>query len=78
MSFFIRLLGRRAYPATKYVRGTNCCDIGWHVDPRTRRVIVFSAVDNLVKGAAGQAIQNMNIAFGFDERMGLDLVPMYP
>lgn len=76
--FFIRLLGRGAYPATKYVRGTNCCDIGWHVDPRTRRVIVFSAVDNLVKGAAGQAIQNMNIAFGFDERMGLDLVPMYP
>ncbi len=76
--FFIRLLGRGAYPATKYVRGTNFCDIAWHIDPRTQRVIVFSAIDNLVKGAAGQAIQNMNIAFGLDERAGLDLVPMYP
>lgn len=76
--FFIRLLGRGAYPATKYVRGTNFCDIAWHIDPRTQRVIVFSAIDNLVKGAAGQAIQNMNIAFGLDERAGLDLVPLYP
>lgn len=76
--YFIRLRGRGAYPATKYVRGTNYCDIAWHIDPRTHRVIVFSAIDNLVKGAAGQAIQNMNIAFGLDERMGLDLVPMYP
>lgn len=76
--FFIRLIGRGTYPATKYVRGTNFCDIAWHIDPRTQRVIVFSAIDNLVKGAAGQAIQNMNIAFGLDERAGLDLVPMYP
>ena len=76
--FFIRLRGRGAYPATKYVRGTNYCDLAWHIDPRTRRVIVFSAIDNLVKGAAGQAVQNMNIAFGLDERAGLDLVPMYP
>lgn len=76
--YFIRLLGRGSYPATKYVRGTNYCDIAWHIDPRTHRVIVFSAIDNLVKGAAGQAIQNMNIAFGLDERAGLDLVPMYP
>mgnify|MGYP000851474696 FL=1 len=76
--FFIRLLGRGAYPSTKYVRGTNYCDIAWHIDPRTHRVIVFSAIDNLVKGAAGQAIHNMNIALGLDERTGLDLVPMYP
>ena len=76
--YFIRLLGRGSYPATKYVRGTNYCDIAWHIDPRTHRVIVFSVIDNLVKGAAGQAIQNMNIAFGLDERAGLDLVPMYP
>lgn len=76
--FFIRLLGRGAYPTTKAVRGTNYCDMAWHIDPRTRRVIVFSVIDNLVKGAAGQAVQNMNIAFGFDERTGLDLVPMYP
>lgn len=76
--YFIRLRGRGAYPAVKYVRGTNYCDLAWHIDPRTRRIIVFSAIDNLVKGAAGQAVQNMNIALGLDERTGLDLVPMYP
>ena len=76
--YFVRLLGRNGYPATKNVRGSNFCEIGWHVDPRTHRVIVLSAIDNLVKGAAGQAIQNMNIAAGLDERTGLDIVPMYP
>lgn len=76
--FFIRLLGRNGYPATKNVRGSNYCELGWHIDPRTRRIIVLSAIDNLVKGAAGQAIQNMNIAAGLDEKMGLDIVPMYP
>ena len=76
--FFIRLLGRGAYPATKYVRGSNFCDIAWHIDPRTHRVIVLSAIDNLVKGAAGQAIQNFNIAAGFDEKTGLDFTPVYP
>ena len=76
--YFVRLLGRNGYPATKNVRGSNFCEISWHVDPRTHRVIVLSAIDNLVKGAAGQAIQNMNIAAGLDERTGLDIVPMYP
>lgn len=76
--YFIRLRGRGAYPAVKYVRGTNYCDIAWHYDPRTHRVIVLAAIDNLVKGAAGQAIQNMNIVMGLDERTGLDLMPMYP
>ena len=76
--FFIRLLGRGGYPATKNVRGSNFCDIGWHIDPRTRRVIVLSAIDNLVKGAAGQAVQNLNIAAGFEEKTALDVVPMYP
>ena len=76
--FFIRLLGRGGYPMTKAVRGSNFCDIGWHVDPRTRRVIVLSAIDNLVKGAAGQAVQNLNIAAGFEEKTALDAVPMYP
>lgn len=76
--FFIRLAGRGAYPETKHVRGSNFCDLGWHVDQRTRRVIVFSAIDNLVKGAAGQAVQNMNIAAGIDERTGLMSVPLYP
>lgn len=76
--FFIRLLGRGGYPATKEVRGSNFCDLGWHIDARTGRVIVLSAIDNLVKGAAGQAIQNFNIACGFDEKMGLQSVPVYP
>ena len=76
--YFIRLLGRNAYPETKYVRGSNFCDIAWHIDERTHRVIVISAIDNLVKGAAGQAVQNFNIACGFEEKLGLDFTPIYP
>lgn len=76
--FFIRLRGRGAYPETKYVRGSNFCDLGWHIDERTGRVIVLSAIDNLVKGAAGQAVQNMNIMSGIDEKTGLKLAPLYP
>ncbi|MCR5175342.1 MAG: N-acetyl-gamma-glutamyl-phosphate reductase [Anaerovibrio sp.] len=76
--FFVRLLGRNTYPATKNVRGSNLCELGWHIDNRTNRVIVLSAIDNLVKGAAGQAVQNFNIASGFDEKLGLDMVPVYP
>ncbi len=75
---FIRLRGRGAYPETKWVRGSNFCDIGWHIDERTGRVIALSAIDNLVKGAAGQAVQNFNIACGFDEKTGLDFAPIYP
>lgn len=76
--YFIRLLGRGGYPVTKQTRGSNFCDIGWHIDPRTHRVIVVSALDNLVKGAAGQAVQNMNVMFGIDEKMGLTQAPLYP
>lgn len=76
--FFIRLRGRGSYPSTKEVRGSNFVDLGWHIDERTGRVIVFSAIDNLVKGAAGQAVQNFNIACGFDEKTGLLNVPVYP
>ena len=76
--YFIRLLGLGGYPATKNVRGSNFCDLGWHVDPRTGRVIVLSVIDNLVKGAAGQAVQNFNIAAGLDEKTGLTMAPMYP
>lgn len=76
--FFIRLLGRGGYPATKNTRGSNFCDIAWHIDPRTNRVIVVSALDNLVKGAAGQAVQNMNVMFGLDEKAGLMQAPLYP
>lgn len=75
---FVRLLGINAYPNTKYVRGSNFIDIAWHIDERTGRVIVLSAIDNLVKGAAGQAVQNFNIACGYEETTGLKLVPMYP
>lgn len=76
--YFVRLLGLGAYPSVKEVRGSNFCDIAWHVDERTHRVIVLSVTDNLMKGAAGQAIQNFNIVSGFDEKLGLPLVPMYP
>lgn len=75
---FIRLLGRGAYPQVKYTRGSNFCDLGWHVDARTGRVVVLSAIDNLVKGAAGQAVQNFNILCGFNETMGLLQTPLYP
>ena len=60
------------------MRGSNFWGLGWHIDQRTGRVIVLSAIDNLVKGAAGQAVQNFNIASGFDEKLGLDMVPVYP
>ncbi|EGO65309.1 N-acetyl-gamma-glutamyl-phosphate reductase [Acetonema longum] len=75
--YFIRLLGRGGYPVTKNTRGSNFCDIGWHYDHRTGRVIVVSAIDNLVKGAAGQAIQNMNVMFGIEETTGLTQAPLY-
>lgn len=75
---FIRVLGRGGYPEVKNVRGSNYCDIAWHRDQRTNRIIVLSVIDNLVKGAAGQAVQNFNIACGFDEDTGLDIIPLYP
>ncbi|HZJ87856.1 MAG TPA: N-acetyl-gamma-glutamyl-phosphate reductase [Sphaerochaeta sp.] len=67
---FIRLLGS-SLPETRFVSNTNLCSIGWKVDERTNRVIAIGAIDNLVKGASGQAVQNMNIRFGFDETAGL-------
>ena len=76
--FFVRLLGEGACPAIKNVRGSNFIDIGWHIDKRTGRVTVMSAIDNLVKGASGQAVQNMNILFGLDEKTGLTTLPSYP
>ncbi len=76
--FFVRLLGAGQYPATKYVRGTNHCDLAWHVDARTNHVVVVSAIDNLMKGAAGQALQNMNILFGLPETEGLRFPALYP
>jgi len=74
---FTRLLSDGRFPDTLHVKGTNFCDMGWVVDPGSGRLILMSAIDNLVKGAAGQAVQNMNLMFGFDEAAGLDGVP-YP
>src|SRR5205823_1993480 len=68
---FIRLLEGKALPDTKHVEGTNVIEIGWRLDPRTGRLIVMSAEDNLMKGASGQAVQAMNILCGFDETAGL-------
>ena len=71
---FVRLLPQGSFPAMSHVRGTNCCDIGCHFDEKNNRIILVSAIDNLLKGAAGQAIQNMNIMFGLPEETGLDYV----
>jgi N-acetyl-gamma-glutamyl-phosphate reductase len=72
---FIRLCPDNRLPDTLHVRGTNYCDIGFRLDERSRRVILISAIDNLVKGAAGHAVQNMNIMMGFEETSGLHFVP---
>jgi N-acetyl-gamma-glutamyl-phosphate reductase len=69
-AFFVRLTGDRL-PEIKHVAHTNFCDIGWRVDEATGRLIVVSVIDNLVKGAAGQAVQNMNLGYGFGETEGL-------
>lgn len=76
--YFVRLCPAGTYPATQYVRGSNFCDIGFKVDLRTGRVVILSAIDNLVKGAAGQAVQNMNLMCGFPEGLGLGVVPLFP
>ena len=65
-------------PETKWVEGSNYVDVNFVVDERTGRVIMMGALDNLVKGAAGQAVQNMNLIFGLKESEGLELVPMFP
>ncbi|MBI5559172.1 MAG: N-acetyl-gamma-glutamyl-phosphate reductase [Deltaproteobacteria bacterium] len=75
---FVRVCAVGDYPATQYVRGSNYCDIGCKVDQRTGRVVIVSVLDNLVKGAAGQAVQNMNLVCGFDESLGLATVPLFP
>jgi N-acetyl-gamma-glutamyl-phosphate reductase len=72
---FIRMFPAENLPETRFVRNSNFVDIGLKIDPRTNRVIVVGAIDNLIKGAAGQAVQNMNIMFGISEDSGLDIVP---
>lgn len=75
---FIRLTKEGVFPETKWVKGSNFVDIGFTVDERTNRVIVIGALDNLFKGAAGQAVQNMNIIMGIEETTGIDYVPIFP
>lgn len=76
--YFVRVLDKDQCPETKWVEGSNFVDIGFKIDERTGRIIMMGAIDNLVKGAAGQAVQNMNLLFGFQENEGLQLVPMFP
>lgn len=76
--YFVKVLKPGNYPATKNVYGSNFCQIGFEIDKYSNMLIVMSAIDNLVKGASGQAVQNMNVMFGIDEKTGLDMVPIFP
>lgn len=75
---FVRVLPKDVCPQTKWVEGSNFVDVNFKIDPRTKRIIMMGAMDNLVKGAAGQAVQNMNLLFGLDEAEGLRMAPMFP
>jgi N-acetyl-gamma-glutamyl-phosphate reductase len=75
---FVRLLSAGQFPNVRNVRGSNFCDIGVHADSRTGRAVVVTAIDNLGKGASGQAIQNMNLMMGFDETEGLKFAGLFP
>ncbi len=75
---FVRLQDKGVCPETRWVEGSNYVDMGFVVDQRTERIIMMGALDNLVKGAAGQAVQNMNLLFGLEESQGLELVPCFP
>jgi N-acetyl-gamma-glutamyl-phosphate reductase len=66
------------FPSTNQVKGSNYCDIGISVDERTNRLIIIGAIDNLVKGASGQALQNMNVMAGFNESEGIEQLPLFP
>ncbi len=75
---FVRVLSENICPQTKWVEGSNCVDVNFKIDERTGRIIMMGAMDNLVKGAAGQAVQNMNLLFGCSETEGLQFVPLFP
>lgn len=75
---FIRVLEKGMCPETRWVKGSNYVDVNVTIDQRTNRIIMMGAMDNLVKGAAGQAVQNMNLMFGLEEKEGLTQVPMFP
>lgn len=75
---FVRICKAGSFPNISSVRGSNCCDIGIAVDKRTNRLIVVSVIDNLIKGASGQAVQNMNLMCGIREDAGLEMVALFP
>ena len=75
---FVRVLPKGVCPETKWVEGSNYVDVNFAIDERTGRIVMMGALDNLVKGAAGQAVQNMNLMSGFKETEGLEMVPMFP
>ena len=76
--YFVRVLPEGTPPETRWVEGSNFIDVGFKLDPRTNRIIMMGALDNMVKGAAGQAMQNMNLMFGLPENTGLKQIPMFP
>ena len=65
-------------PQTRWVEGSNFADVGFQLDSRTNRIVMMGAIDNMVKGAAGQAMQNMNLMFGLPEQTGLRQIPVFP
>jgi len=75
---FVRIVPEGTFPNVSYVRGSNFCDIGAKLDRHTGRLVLISAIDNLIKGASGQAVQNLNIMAGLNESLGLGTVPLYP
>jgi N-acetyl-gamma-glutamyl-phosphate reductase len=75
---FVRVLGEGERPTTRFVVGSNYCDVGVVADPRTNRAVCVSAIDNLGKGGSANGVQNLNVLFGWNERTGLDLAPVYP
>ncbi|NIA08752.1 MAG: N-acetyl-gamma-glutamyl-phosphate reductase [Nitrospiraceae bacterium] len=75
---FVHILPEGTFPNVSHVRGSNFCDIGAEMDRHTGRLVLISAIDNLIKGASGQAVQNLNLMSGLDESLGLDTVPLYP
>jgi len=76
--YFVRVLNKDVCPQTRWVEGSNFVDVNFKIDLRTKRIIMMGAMDNLVKGAAGQAVQNMNLLFGLDEKTGLQMAPLFP
>ena len=76
--YFVRLLDNGVFPQTRWVEGSNFADVNFKIDLRTKRVVMMGAIDNMGKGAAGQAIQNMNLMFGLPENTGLKQVPLFP